>query len=111
MKINMVLLLMAVIFMMCSSPEPDMGHLSNSALNFAAAQLQKAVQAISDSTKFPSSTDKNGDWILSKSSRWTSGFFPGCLWYMYDRTGKENWEKTELTNIKASPRNLCPKIF
>ncbi|RYF82579.1 MAG: glucuronyl hydrolase [Chitinophagaceae bacterium] len=30
--------------------------------------------------------------VLLKSNDWTSGFFPGMLWMMYERTGKQEWK-------------------
>lgn len=30
---------------------------------------------------------------LRPSEDWTSGFYPGILWYLYDYTGKEKWRK------------------
>ena len=37
-------------------------------------------------------TVKNGQLILGASKDWTSGFFPGQLWYLYEFTGKKEWE-------------------
>ncbi len=30
-------------------------------------------------------------WNLSRVSNWTSGFWPGILWYIYDYTGEQEW--------------------
>ncbi len=32
---------------------------------------------------YPIITDASGKWILTQPSEWTSGFYPGCLWYAY----------------------------
>lgn len=37
-------------------------------------------------------TIRNGELKLVASGGWTSGFFPGELWYLYEITGKKNWE-------------------
>lgn len=37
-------------------------------------------------------TIRNGELKLVASSGWTSGFFPGELWYLYEFTGKKEWE-------------------
>ena len=34
----------------------------------------------------------NGDLKMVPSKDWTSGFFPGELWYLYSLTGEENWK-------------------
>lgn len=42
----------------------------------------------------------NGELRLVASRDWTSGFFPGVLWFLYEYTGKDNW-KTEALNYTA----------
>jgi len=37
-------------------------------------------------------TIRNGQLKLVVSNGWTSGFFPGQLWFLYEFTGKEEWE-------------------
>lgn len=36
-------------------------------------------------------TLKEGELVLVPSRDWTSGFFPGVLWYLYEYTGDEKW--------------------
>jgi rhamnogalacturonyl hydrolase YesR len=36
-------------------------------------------------------TLKNGELVLVPSRDWTSGFFPGMLWYLYEYTGNNSW--------------------
>jgi len=38
-------------------------------------------------------TVHNNELVLTTSVRWTSGFFPGELWYLYDFTHNEKWKK------------------
>src|SRR5690606_22604874 len=45
-----------------------------------------------DSTKYPRSLSDDGEIEYVKSSDWTSGFFPGTLWYMYAYTKDKQWE-------------------
>ncbi|MBN2411925.1 glycoside hydrolase family 88 protein [candidate division KSB1 bacterium] len=67
-------------------------------LEFARLQLQNSVDEVKVASKFPRSTLSNGTWNTKDSGSWTSGFFPGCLWYMYEYTSDnrfkewaENW--------------------
>lgn len=47
-----------------------------------------------DSAKIsPRSLNADGTLKLVTSSDWCSGFFPGCLWYEYEKTGDELWKK------------------
>src|ERR1700754_57815 len=46
-------------------------------------------------------TIENGKLKLVASRDWTSGFFPGELWFLYQYTGKKEWE-TEARNFTAN---------
>ena len=54
----------------------------------------------------PHSLTNDGELKCVKPQGWTSGFFPGSLWYMYELTGDEYWaEKATLhTEILDSVR-------
>jgi len=38
-------------------------------------------------------TLSNGELKLVASKDWTSGFFPGILWFLYEYSGKAEWKK------------------
>lgn len=40
----------------------------------------------------PRSLTPDGKLILVPARDWTSGFFPGILWYIYELTGKQDWK-------------------
>ena len=67
------------------------------ALQFAEQQLRQSVLEIKDSTRFARTSLPDGSWKTTPSREWTSGFFPGALWYMYEYTNdpffKANAEK------------------
>jgi len=67
--------------------------LVNHGLQFAQQQLQKSVAEVKDTTRFPRSTQSDGSWKIKDSGSWTSGFFPGCLWYMYEFTTENKWKE------------------
>jgi len=58
--------------------------------DFAAQQLDKTARAIAID-RYPSQTSSTGAWSTTGPSSWTSGFFPGELWLMYERTGDPLW--------------------
>lgn len=58
---------------------------------FAATQLTATTQKVS-ATGYPNSTNSAGDWNTSSASSWTSGFFPGALWLMYEKTQAAVWK-------------------
>jgi rhamnogalacturonyl hydrolase YesR len=71
--------------------------------SFALAEKQSAqlidevknrIPAESSRVKDPVSprTLKNGELVLVPSTDWTSGFFPGELWYLYEYTNDPIWK-------------------
>ncbi len=62
-------------------------------------QLKVLVNAVEEVRKndttgklvYPRSLTPDGSLKMVPSSDWCSGFFPGCLWYMYEKTKKDYW--------------------
>lgn len=63
------------------------------AISRSSEQLLAAAEMFKDSMKNPR-TFENGKVKLVGEKDWTSGFFPGSLWYMYELTKNEKF-KTE----------------
>lgn len=63
-------------------------------LPFAEQQVQRMIGVMEESGKIlsPRTTNK-GKIRYTSFQDWTSGFFPGSLWYLYELTGKEEWKK------------------
>lgn len=73
----------------------------------AEKQTQVMLQAVpaakGDKTDLVSPrTIENGKLKLVASRDWTSGFFPGVLWLLYQYTGKQEW----LTQARAFTANI-----
>ncbi|RJE74015.1 glycoside hydrolase family 88 protein [Reichenbachiella sp. MSK19-1] len=64
-------------------------------LDYCVAQAKKTLQQLpNDSASIPRNIPHDSDeWTLVKYRDWTSGFWPGTLWYLYEYTGD-----TELKN-------------
>jgi unsaturated chondroitin disaccharide hydrolase len=58
---------------------------------FAAERLARTADALS-ATAYPHQTTSGGSWSTTSASGWTSGFLPGALWLMYDRTRDAVWK-------------------
>tara|TARA_R100001369_G_scaffold90642_1_gene129981 strand:- start:3832 stop:5133 length:1302 start_codon:yes stop_codon:yes gene_type:complete len=59
------------------------------------AQLNQAVPKLTDLTKHPRLIETNEtEWKEIPNGRlvWTSGFYPGILWYMYNLSKDEKWK-------------------
>jgi len=85
-----VILFLALSFVPASGQ--DLKKLVSHALEFAQKQLKQSVAEIKDSTKFARSTQPDGSWKTSPSREWTSGFFPGTLWYLYEYTKEPSFK-------------------
>lgn len=64
-------------------------------LTYCAGQASRTLAAIPGDSVMPR-TIENGStgWKFVPIEDWTSGFWPGTLWYLYEYTGDERW-KTE----------------
>mgnify|MGYP001195785946 CR=1 FL=1 len=61
--------------------------------DFAVGQTDKMLQVVGDPTgkNYPRTMAKDGSLITTGRYEWTSGFFPGSLWYLYELTGDAKW--------------------
>lgn len=69
----------------------------NKQIQDCESQLEISVPKLTDLTKHPRLIETNAtEWKQVPDHRleWTSGFYPGILWYAYQVTGNERW-KTE----------------
>ena len=67
----------------------------------------------------PRTLSSGGDLVLVRAKDWTSGFFPGVLWYIYELTGKKSWKesaadftaKIENEKFNAGTHDMGFKIY
>ena len=92
------LLLTAALAVSC---QESMKQLSDRVFELAEYQLAKMDEQLTDTT-VPKST-RFGILVPSESKSWTSGFYPGSLWYTYLYTGNEE--------IKALAEKNTEKLY
>lgn len=64
---------------------------------FAAEQYDLMLESIEDSAKLMNPKSFiNGKIKFIPPQEWTSGFFPGNLWYIYELTGDEKWKNSAI---------------
>lgn len=82
------LLLLAVSLGACRTTQHDEKHLAmiDSSLKQAAEQYRLMDQSLADSL-LPRTMLPDGSLATHEPGWWTSGFFPGSLWYLYEHTG------------------------
>lgn len=78
----MVHLLLVILVGCDSTSEPELIDYE-SAEELAVKKLLISIEEVPTGL-YPKLTDSNYDWILVPPSDWTSGFYPGCLWYGYE---------------------------
>jgi unsaturated chondroitin disaccharide hydrolase len=58
------------------------------AWNFSISKLSASLKSLNTITNlFPRSAPTSGPWVTGPGSDWTSGFFPGSLWYIFEKKG------------------------
>ncbi len=96
---SLILTVSMIIVSSCAEPNIKLNE-----KDFAAHQLQIAAEQVETMVNHqlannsenallvsPRSLEENGELIMVASRDWTSGFFPGNLWFMYDWTGDDYW--------------------
>jgi unsaturated chondroitin disaccharide hydrolase len=60
---------------------------------FIQDRYTNLLEASDDPSQLPRSIDEDGALVTTGIYGWTSGFFPGSLWYIYELTGDEKWRE------------------
>lgn len=83
----------------------ELDALAAHALQFAASRLAATVVEAGTPERFPRSTLASGAWDFRTRTDWTSGFFPGCLWLLYEATGETIWrQRAESWSAGVEPK-------
>jgi unsaturated chondroitin disaccharide hydrolase len=66
----------------------------NDVVQYCVGQATKTVHSLTDATRVPRSI-ANGktEWRTVERHDWTSGFWPGIEWYLYEYTKDEQWNQ------------------
>ncbi|WP_239063548.1 glycoside hydrolase family 88 protein [Bacteroides sp. 51] len=79
-----------------SCKQPDKNFVDQN-IEFADTQMRNLLSAVGDSEKLPRSVLPSGELDMVDIEDWTSGFFPGVLWYMYELTNDDYWKQAAET--------------
>ena len=95
--VKLIRILLMVLFLGCTSNNkkhstPDLTSRISQQMEFAVQLADKQKDSI---LIFPRTTE-NGILKLVRSQDWTSGFFAGNLWMVYELTGDEKWKEHAL---------------
>lgn len=90
-KIISVIALLAVSFCLSAQKKTPILKVIDESLAFSVQQYTlMADSLINKPGLLPKTLDKNGKLVTCKSKWWTSGFFPGSLWYLYEYSNNSN---------------------
>jgi len=70
---------------------PSLALMADSALREAAVKLKRSATTLDPANGYPRFVGADGRWTQQSASQWTSGFFAGTLWYMYELTRAPEW--------------------
>lgn len=76
----------------CHQPSTEPDNLAKESLDVAVRQYTLSIEEIGDSDQNPR-TAENGVLRKVSSRDWTSGFYPGCLWYLYEYSGDKKFRE------------------
>lgn len=80
---------MSVLPLATGTPFPALVHDN---LAFAAAQYTRMLAQLTTPGTYPRSWHHQ-KLVLARAADWTSGFFPGSLWYLFEATGEPRWRE------------------
>src|SRR5690606_29365878 len=75
-----------------------------SAIADCDSQLEISVPKLTDLKKHPRLIETNAsEWKQVNNHKlvWTSGFYPGILWYAYDVTGEDKWKEEAIKRTEV----------
>ena len=93
-RIGSSIMILTLALVYAPAPGQDLQTLVPHALQFGQQQLRQSVLEIGDSARFARSSQSDGSWKTTPARDWTSGFFPGALWYMYEYTNDPFFKKS-----------------
>jgi unsaturated chondroitin disaccharide hydrolase len=92
-------LVAAILFAGCAS-ETTLDVNKN--LDYCLEQASKTVSGLTDSSQIPRSiADGKTGWRFVNYRDWTSGFWPGILWYAYEYSKDDKWKSQAVRFSKA----------
>ncbi len=92
---NSGIFLAVLVFILSScNSERSMKELIDDSLGVSVKHYSAMFETLNGMPdRLPRTLDEEGNLVHSDSRWWTSGFFPGSLWYLYEYSGNEEWKK------------------
>ena len=100
MRIIGLLLLSCSLCMSCMQADKKKALIEDDFL-VAEQHLSNQLKAVPEPTVYPRTTGKDGQLIATPKNDWTEGFYPGCLWYIYEHNREESWKQSAVKWTEA----------
>ena len=70
-------------------------------ISYCESQVLRTISNIGNNTLLPRSIEKNDTtWKMVSANDWTSGFWPGILWHVYENSQNEDIKNQAIRNTK-----------
>lgn len=92
-------LVLSIFFASCDRKKQSV--LNKEEIQFIKGQFENTLAVANDPFKIPRTTTENGVLKTVDIFDWTSGFFAGNLWYMYEITGEDKWKSEAIKFTEA----------
>ena len=92
MNTSLKLVALSIVFSVagCTQTPPDPSEIARESLDVAARQLAQSIDKLGNSNENPR-TIQDDALRTVRPRDWTSGFYPGCMWYLFEHTGDEKY--------------------
>ena len=82
------------VFLASCTREKPIEKVIDESLAFAAEQYTLMADVMKDKPgQLPRTLNEKGEFITAGAGWWTSGFFPGSLWYLFENTNDQNFRE------------------
>ncbi len=97
---KLIILLCLIAFTACSQGNDkekiQLAFNPDDIIALAEKNYTEALTSLTVNGRMPRNANADGTWRTVPLRDWTSGFFPGVLWQIYDYTNKEEWKESAL---------------
>jgi unsaturated chondroitin disaccharide hydrolase len=93
------IIVFAVLMLGCVSNKEEIKDFDT--VGFISEQMENTLKAENDPNKIPRTTNSDGSLKTVGIYSWTSGFFAGNLWYMYELTKEDKWKNEAIKWTEA----------
>lgn len=91
--ISFIISLLLIIPVKCNSTNP---FSTSDLFSVAEKQYKNQNEFLPIADTYPRTLNRNGELVSTKLDNWTEGFFPGCLWYIYENNKQDAWKQMAL---------------